>query len=788
MEHEFKKIAVIGAGAMGVQLAALMAGAGCNVELLDKNNEAEAALKKINKTTPPALFSVNDIKRIRPGNLEDHIGRISECDWVLETIVEKSEEKRALYKRIESHVRPDALVSSNTSAIPWGILAGKEENAFRRRFLITHFFNPPRYLKLVEVVSGPDTDEKIVSKLSSFLSRRLGKGVVRAKDTPAFIANRIGVFYAMDVMHLARERGWPVEAMDEVLGRPVGRPKSGIFRLMDMVGLTAVASVAEAVLKGCPDDESIDRFRIPQYFQHMLVNGWTGNKAGCGFFMKCKESGMIKALNPMTLRYRDRIPFNTPSLEETKSIRCAKSRIRNIVFSKDEAGNIAWPIISHTLVYAANRIPEISSDIQAVDRAMRWGYNWELGPFETWDALGVREVARMLESEGREVPVLVDKLLSSGRDSFYSYNGERHAVMDLGAAINIRLPKEESRTSFAVMKKNGGVVEKNFAASLVDIGDGVFACEFHSKMNAIGNSTVKMLEISLDQVEREGVGLLIANDGEHFSVGANLMDILDAMEKKRWDDIDRMVRSFQAIGRRIRFSTKPVVSVPFRRTLGGAFEICMASAARVAHIETYMGLVERLVGLIPAGGGCLNLLLRMEQRECERREQSATLWDLPRDGGPHPKEAAAFGLIATSRTSTSACEAVDLGLLSGHDLIVYDRDNLLRDARDTLLSLAKDYLPPKPRKDIMMSGRGGETALRNTARTFASEGKATEYDVFVASKLARVLTGGDRPCVHSTDEERILELEREAFLSLVGEERTKLRIEHMLKTNKPLRN
>ncbi|MFH1830129.1 MAG: 3-hydroxyacyl-CoA dehydrogenase NAD-binding domain-containing protein [Pseudomonadota bacterium] len=661
--------------------------------------------------------------------------------------MEKLEAKRALFKKIESLLNPQALVSSNTSALPWSTLVKDGENGFKQRFVITHFFNPPRYLKLVELVCGPECDEKLVSKLSSFLSERLGKGVLHAKDTPAFIANRIGIFHAMDVMHLAGEHSWPFESVDAVLGRPTGRPKTGIFKLMDVVGLDTVASVTETILKGCSDDESIARFRIPQYIQRMLVNGWTGNKAGCGFFKKSKDNGRIMALDPRTMQYREKVSFNTPILAETKSIRCVNSRIRNMVFSTDEASEIAWLIISRLLVYAANRIPEVCSDVKDVDRAMRWGFNWQLGPFETWDALGVRKVADRLESEGREVPALVEEMLSSGRESFY--------------------------TSSVSIKTGKGRVEKNACASLVDTGDGIFACEFHSKMNAIGESTIKMLEISLERAEREGAGLLIANDGEHFSVGANLLAILDAIEKKRWDDIDKMVRSFQTISQRIRFSTKPVVAAPFGRTLGGACEFCMSSAARVAHIETYMGLVETAVGLIPAGGGCKNLLLKMEQRL---------------GGGPGPKEHGAFELIATSRVSTSAREAMELGLISQHDSIVFDRDRLFSAARDKLLELAKDYTPPQPRTDIKASGNGGKNALINVVRAYLNKGLATKYDAYIAEKLAYVLSGGDKPCIHTTDEAHILDLEREAFLSLAGEERTKQRIAHMLKTNKPLRN
>ncbi|MFA5811876.1 MAG: 3-hydroxyacyl-CoA dehydrogenase/enoyl-CoA hydratase family protein, partial [bacterium] len=655
-----KKIAVIGAGVMGSQLAALFAGAGCEVELLDvvpgdaredsdpsaRSRLAIEALERVRRAKPPLLYQAGDIAGIRAGNLEDHIDRLCDCDWVLETIVERIDAKRALYDLLELVIPPSAVISSNTSSISLRALTQGRCDSFRCRFLITHFFNPPRHLKLVEFVKSEEIDQDAVAMLEGFLAGRLGKGVVMANDTPAFIANRIGAFYALDAMHLVAERGWPIEAVDAVLGRPAARPRQGIFRTLDMVGLDTVAYVAETVNKGCPDDRLRNRFKIPQYLQHMLVRGWTGTKSGRGFYTKV--DGSVRALDPEALEYRARVNFYTPSLERAAETADPAERLKIVVFAEDQAGEIAWPSISRTLAYAAERIPEITDDLSAVDRAMRWGYGWELGPFEAWDALGVRDVASRLEAEGMRLPQIVERLLSSGKESFHDFSARDRSIFSIGHSKSVR-----------------SVLETNASASLLDLGDGVLACEFHSKMNALDRGTLEILASALDMLEGSGAGLVIANEGEHFSIGANLALVLGASARGEWAELDRLVRALQGLCMRIRFSPKPVVAAPFGRTLGGACEICIAAAARVAHIESYMGFVEPAVGLVPGGGGCKNMLLALERL----------------DGGPMPKVSAAFELIALSRVSSSAREAVEMGFVSRCDRIVFDRDALLSEAR-----------------------------------------------------------------------------------------------------------
>jgi len=484
----------------------------------------------------------------------------------------------------------------------------------------------------------------------------------------------------------------------------------------------------------------------------MLVNGWLGSKSERGFYAR-GEGGSVKSIDLARVAYRPKLNFVARSLSTIDSVPSASERLAHTVFSDDQAGEIAWPLVSSTLCYAAGRAGEIAGDIDSIDRALRWGYNWEIGPFEAWDALGVRRVVKRLDAEGRDVPAMVRELLGSGRESFY----------------------EEWRPRlFSIAGARGGLVEKNESASLLDLGGGIFACEFHTKMNALDDAVIGMLAVSMDRAESDGLGLLIANDGEAFSVGGDLNLIGTLAQRGDFEGLDRLLRDFQSVCQRIRFAKRPVIALPFGRALGGGWEVALAACARVAHIESYVGLVELSVGLVPAGSGCKNMLIRMEGH-CAAR-------------GPYPKSQAAFELIGTSRVSASAREASELGFLSGRDRIVLDRDELLASARDELMKIAPSYSPPEYRDDIMLPGRGGETALINMARQYRARGLATEYDAHVAAKLARVLTGGDRPVQHAADEQHILDLEREAFLSLAGEKRTQERIRHMLKTRKPLRN
>lgn len=789
MPININKIGVIGAGVMGSQLAALFAGIGADVDLLDivpfdaadapepdprRTRLAAGAIKRIPGAKPALLYRPADLKRIRPGNLSDHQERLGECDWIIEAVVERREIKRALYAGILRSVKDGAIVTSNTSSILLKSLIDGMPETFLRNFFITHFFNPPRYMKLVEIVGGNSADSGAICSVSEFLEKRLGKGVVHAKDTPGFIANRIGVFHALDVMHMVEESGWPLEAVDTVLGRATGRPKSGIFRMIDMAGIDVLCFAATELVKGLPQDEEMSRCRIPQFLQQMVVKGAIGDKSGQGFYMKDKKTGAIQTFDPSTGALRPRVSFNTPSLAAVSNIADPAERLRRIVFATDQSGEIAWPAISRVIEYAANRVTEIADDVGSVDCAMKWGYNWELGPFETWDALGLKEVSGRLEKEGRPVPEIVENLLRDGRSSFYEWRGNKKFYFDFKGRDFKCVPGSGERISIKRLKELKKTVEENEGASLVDAGDGIFICEFHTKANTIDGGVMSMLQASLARVEREGHGLLIANEGENFSAGANLELILGLAKESRWDKIGAVVKEFQSLGQAIRFAKRPVMALPFGMALGGGCEICLAAAHRAAFIESYMGLVEIAAGLVPAGGGCKNLILMLERRKGA--------------GGPQPKVSAVFELIATARVSRSAYEAADLGLLLKGDPVIFDKERLIFEAKNLLVNLAPKYELPSMRTDVCLPGRGGEMALVNMARNLEKHGKASQYDVFIASKIAHVLAGGDVATVHETDENHVLDLEREAFLSLIGEEKTQRRIEHLLKTGKPLKN
>ena len=798
-----KKVAVLGAGVMGAGIAAHLAGCGVDCLLLDilpadkpenpndpkwRNKFALAGIDRIKASRPSLIYAQKDISRIQIGNFEDDLLRISECEWIIEVVLERTDIKQKLYERIEPLLNPDAVITSNTSGLGWGVLAEGRSQKFRKRFLVTHFFNPPRYMKLLELVAGADTDPDAIKEVTDFCENVLGKGVVRAKDTPNFIANRIGVMHFMDVMHLTVANGWPIEAVDAVLGPATGRPKSAVFRTADIVGLDTLSFVADTCLKRCLNDEMHDRLRLPQFMAQMIAKNYCGQKSGQGFYKKDPQSGAILSIDPAALDYRPGVKFHTPSLGSVKDMEDVKGRIKTVVFADDQAGEIAWISISRMLVYAANRVPEIADDIVSVDRAMRWGFNWALGPFETWDALGVKRVCERLEKEGQGIPKLVQDLLGSGRESFYELRGSRRYYFD----VSSREMKPEFGTENLIILKNlksdNKAVSKNAGASLIDLGDGVFCSEFHTKMNAIDGDIVSMVHQGLDRTEKDGAGLLLANEGDNFSVGANLLLILMTAQQGKWEELDRIVKEFQAVGQRMRFSRKPVIAVPFGMTLGGGCELCLAAAGKHAAAETYIGLVEVGVGLIPAGGGCKNLLLQVEGIIRSMHRPIDKIWFSPDDAGPYPKVRWAFENIAMAKVSTSAKEAIDLGILTRNDRITLDRDKLISDAKKHLIDYAKTYRPPDKREDIALPGKGGKMAIVSALREFKRQGRVTDHDIAICEKLAHVLSGGDIPTTHIASEDHILDLEREAFLSLCGMEKTQERMKQMLMTGKPLRN
>lgn len=753
---------------MGAGIAAHLANCGIPSLLLDI---VPPDLSKILGAKPAHLYDAADIRLITPGLIDQNLEKLKECDWVIEAAPEKLEIKKELYKKIAPYLRKEAWASSNTSGLPF------HELKFRDRFCITHFFNPPRYLKLVEVVG--DTGE-----LASFIEDRLGKGVVRAKDTPNFIANRIGVFHIYDCFHQTLEKGWSVEAVDKVMGPATLHPKSAAFRTCDIVGLDTLSLVAKTCWDGCPQDECHSTFKDPAFLEAMISKKWLGEKTKAGFYKRVeKEPGQgggkeILSLNLKTLEYGSQQKFRADSLGRVREMENPAERLRTVVFADDEAGKIAWALMSNVLVYAANRIPEIADSFEEVDRAMRWGFNWELGPFEMWDALGAAEVAGRLEKEGRKIPALVQKILK----------GER-----TGGASGGKFYPQPALTflksrKVAGGKTSGGVVEENAGGSVVDLGDGVFCAEFHSKMNAIDGDVLETINKGLDRAAKEGVGLLIANEGENFSVGANLMLILLTAQQQDWKQLDFIVREFQKTMQGIRFSPKPVVAAPFAFTFGGGCEVCLSAAHIEAAAETYIGLVEVGVGLLPAGGGCKNMILRWEEKLKAAHSPKDKIWFSPEDGGPFPKVAKAFETIAMAKVATSAKEAKKFGLLRRTDGITLDREKLTGAAKKKVLELSKNYQPPAERQDIQLPGRGGEMALINGATDFLKKGLISDYDLTIAKTVAHVLSGGDKPSLHYATEQHLLDLEREAFLKLCGEPKSLERMQNMLMTGKPLRN
>ena len=811
MPTQIRKVAVLGAGVMGAGIAAHLAGCSVKTLLLDcvplggptpgelekgitpenynfRNKLPLLAIERIRTSKPSLIYSVKDIKNISIGNFEDDLEKIAECDLIIEAVVENPEIKQALYAKIEPFIKPPQIIATNTSGLGWATLTQGRSNNFRKRFVVTHFFNPPRYMKLVEVVTGPDTDPDVLGSIKDFCEQKLGKGMVLAKDTPDFIANRIGVMHVIDVMHLIQEKGWPIEAVDRVLGTATGRPKSGVFRTADLVGLDVLASVAETVFKKCPNDEMHTRFKLPQYLARMIAKNLIGQKAGRGFYKKDKSTGQILSIDPEKLDYRPPIYFKTPSLGQAKDITDPRKRLETVVWAEDQAGEIAWTSISRMLVYAAHRIPEISDDIINVDRAMRWGFGWALGPFETWDALGVKRICEKLTKENKKIPQLVQYLLETGKESFYELNEGKSYYFDLSSKEMKPQSGVEEFIFLNRLYQNNKVVSDNGGAALIDLGDGVFACEFKTKMNAIDADVVGMINEGLDRVEKEGVGLLLANQGENFSVGANLLLILMTAEQEKWDELDNVVKAFQAVNQRMRFSKKPVVAAPFGMTLGGGCEVCLASSRRHAAAETYIGLVEVSVGVIPAGCGCKNLLLQLDDIIRAKRRPIDKIWNSPDDGGPYPKVRWAFENIGLAKVATSAQEAFENGILAPDDKITLDKEKLIHKAKEDLIEMAKDYNPPSKREDISLPGRGGMMAIVSAIKEFRRKGLATEHDAAVGEKLAHVLTGGDMPTSFTANEDYILDLEREAFLSLCGMEKTKERMKHTLMTGKPLRN
>ena len=799
MRQKIRKALVLGAGAMGSAIAAHLANVGIRCFLLDivpnelteaerrkgltlkspevRNRFSMAGKKRVQEASPAALYLKEDGELIEVGNIEDHLSWAKDVDWVIEAVVEDLETKRDLFKRVIPLLREETVVSSNTSGISIrkmceGLLGGFEE-----RFLGTHFFNPPRYMKLLEIIPSPSTRSSLLEQMAQVGEKVLGKGVVFAKDTPNFIANRIGAYAMAVAIKTMVEEGYRIEEVDQITGPAMGRPKSATFRTADLVGLDVMIHVARNLAQNLPEGKI---FLFPPFIEEMAKRQWLGQKTGQGFYKKVKHEGKeeILVLDYQNLEYRPQGKAQFPSIEMAKNIDSVGERIRSLVTNPDRAGQFAWKVLKKTLLYAADKIPEISDEVVSIDRAMKWGYNWDLGPFETWDAIGVRASVERMEKEGEVIPPLVQRLLDRGHRAFYERRDGETFYFDLGAEAYQPVPEKPEIILLPSLKDRKKEVLSNPGASLIDLGDGVACLEFHSKMNTIGADTVDMIHRGLREVSEKFDGMVIGNQGEHFSAGANLMLILFEIQDENWDEIDRMVKTFQDTLLAVKYFEKPVVAAPFGLTLGGGCELCLSSHRIWAAAETYMGLVEVGVGLIPAGGGTKEMLLR-----CTERIPSDVQVDM------FPILRQAFETVAMAKVSTSAKEARKMGFLSSRDGITVNRDHLLYSAKQAVLSMVREgYEPPAPKRSIRVLGEKAYALFQVGLYYMREGGYISPFDEHVAKKLAYVFSGGRLPPGSEVTEQYVLDLEREAFLSLCGEVKTQERIEHMLKTGKPLRN
>ncbi|MEL3972479.1 3-hydroxyacyl-CoA dehydrogenase NAD-binding domain-containing protein [Rossellomorea oryzaecorticis] len=794
MTRRIQKAAVLGSGVMGSGIAAHLANIGIPTMLLDivpreltdedkakglteeskafRNRLSENALKKLLKQKPAPLTSKQNLSLITAGNFEDDMEKISECDWIIEVVVENLDIKKKVFEQVEKHRKQGSLVSSNTSGISIEAMAEGRSEDFQKNFLGTHFFNPPRYLKLLEVIPTKKTDPEVVNFMKTFGEDALGKGVVFAKDTPNFIANRIGTYGLLVTVQEMLKGGYSVGEVDSITGPAIGRPKSATFRTLDVVGLDTFAHVAKNVYDQV-DGEEKKVFEVPAFMRKMLDNGWLGSKSGQGFFLK--QGKEILELNPETLEYEPRKKLKTASIEMSKNEKGLPNKIKSLVYAKDKAGSLLWNIISPVLTYSAQLHGEIADDIVAIDRAMKWGFGWELGPFETWDAIGVEKSVTRMKEEGVTVPQWVEEMLEAGHTHFYKeedgelyfyHNGEYKLVERNPKVIDLKL-----------LKKQGKLIKKNTGASLIDIGDGVALLEFHSPNNAIGLDIIQMINFAVDEVEKNFKGLVIGNQAKNFCVGANLAMILMEAQDDNIFEIDMVVRHFQQAMMKIKYSSKPVVAAPFGMTLGGGSEVCLPTAHIQASMETYMGLVEVGVGLIPGGGGNKELYMKH-------------LANLP-NGVEFDLQKVAnkvFETIAMAKVSTSGDEARDTNFLSKADGVSVNGDHLLYDAKQAAIALYESGYKAPIRKKVPVTGETGYGTLLLGAQSMYQSGFISEHDLLIAKKLAYVIAGGKVPFGTEVDEQYLLDLEREAFLSLIAQPKSQQRMQHMLVKGKPLRN
>ncbi|MHA0043446.1 3-hydroxyacyl-CoA dehydrogenase NAD-binding domain-containing protein [Deinococcus sp. PEB2-63] len=780
---KIQKAAVIGAGVMGAAIAAQLANAGIPVTLLDivlpdnpdRNFLAKQGVQRALKARPAAFMDPARAALIQVGNLEDDLKKLKDADWIIEAIIEKLDAKRDLWARVEQVAKKTAIISSNSSGIPMHLqIEGRGED-FQRRFVGAHFFNPPRYLHLLEVIPTPKTDPKVTQAFSEFAETTLGKGIVVANDVPGFVANRIGVYGIVRAMdHMVRAGLTPAQ-VDQLTGPALGRASSATFRTADLSGLDIIYHVANDLGKATPDDED---FTLTPAFRTLVEEKkWLGDKTGSGFYKKTKdEKGKTKILNLNldTFEYEDQGKVKVAAVEAVKGQPLA-ARVKALYAAEGKEGDFLRGVMNDGFWYAAKMAGNVSNRLQDIDNALKWGFGWEQGPFETMDTLGVQTVIANLEAEGRTLPPLLAAMKASGRDAFYQ--GDEIVTPD-----GQPTPYQAPYFILTDLKKDATkIVKKRAGASVIDLGDGVLLAEWHAKMNALGEDQLRTVQDAHKLVQDMGYhGLVIGNQGDNFSAGANLPLILSQAQADEWDELDDMIKQFQQVTTSLRFSPHPTVAAPFGMTLGGGAEFTLHADHVVASAELYMGLVEVGVGLIPGGGGTKEMLLRFTDMQQPSQRLGATLL---------PAVQRAFELIGTAKVSTSALEARNLGFLRDTDTVAMNKNHILQDAKRQVLALAPGYVQPTPRQDIPVMGDAAIGAIKSALHGMHQGGYITDYDLVVSEQLAKVLSGGTgNNRTAKVSEQHLLDLEREAFLTLLGKKGTQQRIEHMLKTGKPLRN
>ena len=802
MNRTIKKVAVLGSGVMGSRIACHFANIGVQVLLLDiapkellpaeeakglaldnpavKNRIVNSSLQAAITSNPSPLYRKADASRIKTGNFDDNLKDIAGCDWTIEVVVERLDIKKTLFERVEQYRKPGTLITSNTSGIPIHMMTEGRSDDFKKYFCGTHFFNPPRYLKLLEIIPTPDTDQAVIDFLMHYGDLYLGKTTVLAKDTPAFIANRVGVFAIMDVVQVMSQLGLTVEEVDKLTGPVIGHAKSATFRTSDVVGLDTMINVANGLAQNLPNDEAKDVFQMPDFMKKMAENKWLGDKTGQGFYKKVRGEGgksEIQALDLTTLEYKPSAKVKFATLETTKPIEKLADRFKILVAGKDKAADFYRKTFAGLFAYVSNRIPEITNSLFKIDDALRAGFVWEMGPFETWDALGAQQGLELAKAEGKAMAPWVEEMLAAGHTTFYKVSEQGvKQFYDIESKAYKAIPGVENFIILDNLRATGKVVWKNAGASVLDLGDGILNVEFHSKMNALGSDVIQGLMKGVELAEKDFRGLVVGNNGPNFSAGANLGLVYMFALDQEFDELNLMIGQFQQAMMRMRYSSIPVVGAPHGLALGGGCELNLHCDRVVAAAETYMGLVEFGVGLIPGGGGTKEMTLRT----AAKYEEGEPEFNLLRN---------TFVTVSTAKVSTSAHEAFDLGFLRRGDEVVVNSNRVIAQAKAAAIELAEDgYTQPTQKTNIKVHGKGA-LAMFMTGVHAMKEGRyISDHDVKIANKLAYIMCGGDLSSPTEVSEQYLLDLEREAFLSLCGERKTLERIQAILTTGKPLRN